>query len=70
MPRAPDINPVEHFTGFLNVQGTRVAVDFDVPIGATDAAKDAAFLAALAQEVDLSYLSLGERPVEVPALCA
>lgn len=70
MPRAPDINPVEHFTGYLNVQGTRVAVDFEVPIGATDAAKDAAFLAALAQEVDLSYLSLGERQVEVQPLRA
>ncbi len=53
---------VEVFDGHLTVGHTRISVSFDVPIGATNAEKDAAFVEALPNDDDilvLEYLSMG-----------
>lgn len=68
--KEPGNEPVECFAGFLKVQGVRLEIDFEVPVGASDTVKDAAFLAALAQQVDLDYLSFGERRPDSAALPA
>jgi len=51
---------MEAFHGYLVVEGTTLNVGFEAPIGATTAEKDAAFLAAIAQQADINYLSIGE----------
>lgn len=73
-PSEPD-NPAtsstqrEVFTGYVTLDGHRIQVDFDVPVGADVQTKDAAFLAALGQVAELDYLSMGviEAPATKPA---
>lgn len=48
-------------TGWLLVNGQRIAIDFEVPHGATAAEKDSAFLAALRQHLQWDYLVLAEK---------
>lgn len=65
----------EVFEGYLVVGGKRISVGFDVPVGASSAQKDAAFLAALAseQKIEFDYLSIGEgqdRNIFKESLCA
>lgn len=54
----------QSFTGFISVDGVRVDVEFQAKMGATVAEKDAAFLAALAQQAEINYLQVGE--VDLP----
>lgn len=53
---------VECFAGYVTFEGTRIEIEFEVPAGATDTHKDAAFLAALAQRVELNYVCVGAAP--------
>jgi len=62
----PGDTPMEHprievFSGYLLHDGGRVQVDFESPVGTTAIEKDAAFLAALAQQAEIDYLCVGER---------
>ena len=41
------------------MDGVRIAASFEVPAGAGVKEKDAAFMAALAQQADVNYLSIG-----------
>ena len=50
----------EVFEGHLVVGGERLSVSFEAPVGATSAEKDSAFLSALAQQIEVNYLSMGE----------
>lgn len=50
----------EVFFGFAQVDGLRIEVDFEVPVGASAQAKDAAMLAALAQKMEIDYLAIGQ----------
>lgn len=47
------------FRGYFGYQGTQLDVEFQAAVDATDAEKDAAFVAALAQMADLNYVSVG-----------
>lgn len=49
----------EFYEGFVVCNGVRIQVSFRLASNATDAEKDAAFVAALAEEVQLGYLSVG-----------
>lgn len=51
--------PVEVLSGYFGYQGTILHVEFQVPVGATTVEKDAAFMAALARQADIDYLSIG-----------
>lgn len=51
----------EVFAGNLTADGVFLRVEFVAPVGATIQQKDSAFLAALAQQVELDYLSIGMR---------
>jgi hypothetical protein len=51
---------MEYFHGRLNSDGASLSVNFQVHAGASVAEKDAAFMAALAQQADINYLSIGE----------
>jgi hypothetical protein len=62
-PERPVTAPVEVFQGYIKLpDAARLQVDFDVPLGATQADKDSAFLNALrtADGVEFDYLQLGE----------
>ena len=48
--------------GRFDYEGASLCADFEVPVGATMAQKDAAFLAALAQKAEVDYLVVGETP--------
>lgn len=50
----------EFFAGYFGHEGTILHVEFSVPVGASNAEKDAAFVAALAQQADVSYVCIGE----------
>lgn len=52
---------VQVFRGYFGFDGAQLEVEFQVPMGATVAEKDAAFMAALAQKADIDYLAVGER---------
>ncbi len=54
---APVLN--ECFEGYVAFDGVRITASFEVPAGAGVAEKDAAFMAALAQQADVNYLSIG-----------
>ncbi len=54
---APVLN--ECFEGYLSFDGVRIETSFEVPTGAGVKEKDAAFMAALAQQADVNYLSMG-----------
>ncbi len=54
---APVLN--ECFGGDVALDGVRIAASFEVPAGAGVKEKDAAFMAALAQQADVNYLSIG-----------
>lgn len=49
----------EVLSGYFNFEGATLRADFAVPVGATTEEKDAAFMAALAQQADIDYLSIG-----------
>lgn len=49
----------EVFEGYLSYDGMRIDASFQAPIGASVEKKDAAFMAALAQQAELNYLSVG-----------
>lgn len=51
---------VQVFQGYFGYEGTQLNVEFQAPVGATVAAKDAAFVAALAQQADIDYHAVGE----------
>jgi hypothetical protein len=51
---------IEVFNGYLQNDGARVQVDFKASFGSTAIEKDAAFLAALAQQGEIEYLCVGE----------
>ncbi|ART61458.1 hypothetical protein CBP36_21050 (plasmid) [Acidovorax carolinensis] len=48
------------FAGYCEVDGARVEVEFEVPVGASQEQIDAAFLGALAQKATIDYLAIGE----------
>ncbi len=50
----------EAFIGYAQVDGLRIEVDFEMPVGASAQAKDAAMLAALAQKMQIDYLAIGQ----------
>ena len=50
---------VEMFEGYLSHDGLRIEASFQAPVGASVEMKDAAFMAALAQQAELNYLSVG-----------
>lgn len=52
--RAPQV-----FSGYLAYEGVRIDVDFEVPGWASVAERDAAFLATLAQQVEINYVAIG-----------
>jgi len=58
---------VEVYAGYIQTQGVRLQVDFELPVGATSQEKDAAFVVSLAQQVDLNYLVIGELEVRATA---
>lgn len=58
--KAEGDGPVDVFAGHLTIDGKVIDVEFQAPAGATQVEKDAAFLAALAQQVEIDYLSIGE----------
>lgn len=49
----------EVFEGYLSHAGMRIEASFTAPIGDSVKMKDAAFMAALAQQAELNYLSVG-----------
>ncbi|WP_158025704.1 hypothetical protein [Rhodoferax antarcticus] len=51
---------IEHYTGYIIVKGVRIQADFELPKGSTKEQQDSAFVGALAQEIELNYLVLGE----------
>ncbi|MBK4737893.1 hypothetical protein [Noviherbaspirillum pedocola] len=51
---------VQVFQGYFGYEGTQLNVEFQAPVGATVAEKDAAFMAALAQQADIDYHAVGE----------
>jgi hypothetical protein len=57
---------VEVLSGYFGYEGTELRADFQVPVGATTAEKDAAFMAALAQQADIDYLAIGESRQPLP----
>lgn len=50
---------IEIFQGYFGLEGTTLNVDFQAFVGASVAEKDAAFMAALAQQADVDYHSVG-----------
>ncbi|WP_176000282.1 hypothetical protein [Burkholderia vietnamiensis] len=56
---------IEAFEGYLAYDGIRIDVGFQAPAGATAAQKDVAFLAELAQQAEINYLSVGTSTVPV-----
>ncbi len=51
---------MEHFVGYMrSADGVVINVEFAAPIGASQEIKDAAFLAALSQQVEINYLAVG-----------
>lgn len=53
--------PMQVLSGYFGYEGTELRADFSVPVGATTAEKDAAFMAALAQQADIDYLAIGQQ---------
>ena len=51
--------PQEVLRGRFAYEGMELVVDFQAPVDATVAEKDAAFMAALAQKADIDFLSIG-----------
>lgn len=51
---------MEVFSGHFDYEGMDLRGEFQVPVGATTAQKDAAFMAVLAQQADIDYLSIGK----------
>lgn len=51
---------MEYFQGGFNANGVTLRAEFQVPVGASVAEKDAAFMAALAQQADINYVTIGE----------
>lgn len=52
----------EVFAGYLGFEGVSIQAEFDVPVGASPAEKDAAFMAVLTQKANLDYVSMGVVP--------
>lgn len=48
------------YAGYCCMNGATVKVDFDVPAGSSAMRTDAAMLAALAQQAEINYLSIGQ----------
>ena len=59
MNQATATGTVETFEGYLDFDGMRIQVGFQTNVGASAAEKDAAFMAALAQQATVNYLSIG-----------
>lgn len=57
-----EIPATQVFRGFIGIEGVTVEVQFNAPVNATVAEKDAAFIAALAQKVEIEYLPEQELP--------
>lgn len=58
---------VEVLSGYFCYESTCLRADIQVPVGATIAEKDAAFMAALAQQADIDYVAVGESMKPLPA---
>lgn len=58
---------LEVHQGYFGYEGTTLQVEFETPVGASTAEKDAAFLCALAQQADVEYLVIGELSQAAPA---
>lgn len=56
----PKDPPSETFAGYLEHDGCRIDIGFEVPVGSTQEEKDLAFLAALAQIATVNYLAIGQ----------
>lgn len=66
-----NLNTMEVFSGFFSYEDIALRAEFQVPMGATVGEKDAAFLAALAQQANVEYLAIGtERTPVAVALTA
>lgn len=60
-------NKVQILSGHLGCDGIDLRAVFSVPVGATVDQKDAAFLAALAQQADIDYIQMGQMaPADEP----
>lgn len=62
----PEARGIEVMSGYLKINGQHFQIDFQVPIGATDAERDAAFMAALEGKGEIDYLSIGAITETVP----
>lgn len=54
------------YAGHLLYEGTRIGVDFQAPVAATQAELDAAFLGALCQQAEVEYLAVGSSDYALP----
>lgn len=50
---------IDVFEGYLSFEGARISVSFHAAAGASVAEKDAAFMAALAQQAEINYVAIG-----------
>jgi hypothetical protein len=57
---------VQVMQGYFGYEGTILHADFHVPVGATVAEKDSAFMAALAQQADIDYHAVCESNTPLP----
>lgn len=62
----PYNGPVEVFTGYVLHPGGRIQVDFQAPLGATEAEKAMKFFWALGEQADIGYLAIGDSDHPLP----
>lgn len=58
--------PVEIFTGYVLYPGGRIQVDFQAPVGATEAEKAMKFVWALGEQTNIDYLAIGDSDHPLP----
>lgn len=58
--------PVTVYEGWIKHGGGRIAVGFQVPLGATEAVRDVAFVAALSKEVEMDLIAIGDSEHPLP----
>ncbi len=51
------------YAGYIQLNGTRIELGFEAPVGASREQLDAAFLVALAEHATYDYLAVGEAVV-------
>lgn len=58
--------PVTVYEGWIKHGGGRIPVGFQVPLGATEAVRDVAFVAALSKEVEIDLIAIGDSEHPLP----